>query len=295
MTDSIHVKLFKQVGASPNPTTDSYLGIDTTIVDGAWELPTIDVSGWGNGDHTIYAMCEDLAGNSSMSAAKTLRIGGLRGLLLDDWNDNKLSSRDNFGAVQPGVSEFGSGDFLSTRPEWSIREGSVSASSATLLYPPFGYTALVTASMFQSFYTGDVFSCFWRFRTGGVEIGSSGRSILIYLTPGNSQCCGNIAGDYLVLEAMICDNSSETMRLIVKKRLNNVTTVMIQSAWNADTDWHSIGLEGDGNGGFTLFFDGQPKGSCSDSINILVNYASLRRTSGYPYNCYLDWLRIGKE
>ncbi len=59
--DSSKVKIYKQVGASPNPATDTLLTTDTTIIDGVWSV-TANLS---VGRHIIYSVALDLAGNIS--------------------------------------------------------------------------------------------------------------------------------------------------------------------------------------------------------------------------------------
>ncbi|MBO8183339.1 MAG: hypothetical protein H0Z28_11210 [Archaeoglobus sp.] len=60
--DTSIVKVYKQLGDSPNPNTDELLGTDTTFNDGIWE---IDTSGWSEGRYKIYAVGWDKAGNQS--------------------------------------------------------------------------------------------------------------------------------------------------------------------------------------------------------------------------------------
>ncbi|MDD5220587.1 MAG: hypothetical protein PHV11_08480 [Candidatus Bipolaricaulis sp.] len=61
--DSSQVKIYKQLGASPNPATDTLLGTDPTIEpDGYWEK-SVSLS---VGRHKVYPVSVDKAGNQSV-------------------------------------------------------------------------------------------------------------------------------------------------------------------------------------------------------------------------------------
>ncbi len=69
--DTSVVKIYKQLGASPNPATDTLLGSDNTFESGAWSVNT---SGWSEGRYTIYAVGYDLAGNQSSLSSKGIGV-----------------------------------------------------------------------------------------------------------------------------------------------------------------------------------------------------------------------------
>jgi len=60
--DTSEVKVYRQNGPSPNPTSDTLLGTDTSFPGGVWNIST---TGWSEGRYTIYALSFDLAGNQS--------------------------------------------------------------------------------------------------------------------------------------------------------------------------------------------------------------------------------------
>jgi len=65
--DTTEVKLYNQIGGSPDPNTDTYLGNDVTFdQSGGWE---INVTSLGEGRYTIYAESQDMAGNKALSDA----------------------------------------------------------------------------------------------------------------------------------------------------------------------------------------------------------------------------------
>ena len=61
MTDAVKVMVYKQLGAYPNPSSDTLLATDTTVSDGTWSVS----ASFAVGRHTIYSQSEDLAGNKS--------------------------------------------------------------------------------------------------------------------------------------------------------------------------------------------------------------------------------------
>lgn len=69
--DTSKVEVYRQVGASPNPTSDTLLGTDTSFPGGVWDVNT---SGWSEGRYTLYAISFDLAGNQSGFESKNVGI-----------------------------------------------------------------------------------------------------------------------------------------------------------------------------------------------------------------------------
>jgi len=69
--DTSEVKVYRQVGVSPNPPGDTLLGTDTSFPGGEWDVNT---SGWSEGRYTIYAISYDLAGNQSGFESKAVGI-----------------------------------------------------------------------------------------------------------------------------------------------------------------------------------------------------------------------------
>jgi len=64
--DASQVRVYKQLGASPNPATDTLLGTDTTIEpDGDWSK-SVSLS---VGRHKVYPVSVDLAGNPSVAGS----------------------------------------------------------------------------------------------------------------------------------------------------------------------------------------------------------------------------------
>ncbi len=60
--ESAEIKIYRQVGSSPNPSTDILLGTDTSLSGGVWSVNT---TGWSEGRYTMYAVSFDVAGNES--------------------------------------------------------------------------------------------------------------------------------------------------------------------------------------------------------------------------------------
>ncbi|MFQ6614524.1 MAG: hypothetical protein ACE5D1_06740 [Fidelibacterota bacterium] len=69
--DTSEVKVYRQEGANPNPTSDTLLGTDTSFPGGVWDINT---TGWSEGHYTIYVISFDLAGNQSDFQSRTIGI-----------------------------------------------------------------------------------------------------------------------------------------------------------------------------------------------------------------------------
>ena len=124
MPDTTLVKVYRQLGGSPDPNNDELLGTDSSIISGSWSLPSIDTSGWAKGDHILYAIGSDLAGNIS-SATSFVVQNWLEGIILEDWADGGLSGqRDSFETTNITKTSEPTGDgtlFSAGRPSWQLQ------------------------------------------------------------------------------------------------------------------------------------------------------------------------------
>jgi hypothetical protein len=69
--DTVQIKIYKQVGANPDPGVDILLGTDISLPSGLWEINT---SGWSEGRYSLYAVGYDLAGNKSGIESRSIGV-----------------------------------------------------------------------------------------------------------------------------------------------------------------------------------------------------------------------------
>ena len=71
MPDAHKVHIYRTTISSPNPTTDSLIATENNVAqNGSW---TETIGGWPTGVYYVYAIAEDLAGNTS-DASTLIRV-----------------------------------------------------------------------------------------------------------------------------------------------------------------------------------------------------------------------------
>ena len=86
------------------------------------------------------------------------------GLIIDDWDDNKVSSRDTFitrafSGTEPDDTDDA---YVTTRPTWSVTTGATATGGVLKLYNPGGATPRAYTDLTTAFSNGDYQTWEWR-------------------------------------------------------------------------------------------------------------------------------------
>lgn len=183
--------------------------------------------------------------------------------ILDDWNDNKLTARDNAATTATGFTDrFGK----SFRPEWAI-VGTPTVSSEYL-----HMDAGETISISSSFITGT-----WEFdfqRTGS-EVNTI-RTYFIYEDGNNSWV------SYLTANGTEFD---------LRKNDAGIATI-INAIWAADNGWHTKKITRDVSGNWEILFDGGSKGTALDAFMPTIDKLQFGPSPDIVNTVHFDNLKV---
>ena len=199
----------------------------------------------------------------AMSDPTKIGTGGRRGVIGDDWNDNKMTSRDSASVTPTALSKI----FQNFRPEWSGTDFSVSGGEIyTTKNPGYTSTPSIIAVGTWGFKAklGDTDNSYdWRIVFISSATGDSGDGYVFYKYGGGS------------------------FRLA---RLDSGTyTDLISTTASSDTNYHEYKVTRDSDGNMEIFEDGVSKGTTVDTTYTSSSYIVLRGS----YGAYFDNLEVG--
>lgn len=202
------------------------------------------------------------------------------GLYLDDWADNKLSSRDSYettlgdaDTLEPDSSSFTN----PSRPEWSFAQGSnATASSEQLTISASGNDEILEATS-----------------ENGVEVWeidltkpSSNDWFAIFWPVGSN--LSNFPNDDSGYR-MVIDSSGGSLSF--DRRDSGGTTSLISGSWDDDQQTHTYRLERDSSDQWELFYDGVSQGTATDS-NYDGNNVALHNHNASGADMVCDNFRV---
>ena len=202
-----------------------------------------------------------------MSDPTKIGTGGRRGIIGDDWEDNKLSSRDRAAIVATKLNKI----FQKFRPEWTVESGTVIAEN--------GNMKLTTGDARVSCNSTIVTAAFVS-KQKSDNCGSANMGILwdfIYLDDSNKYIV------YFQFEA--AEGNTDNFQL------HSATSVLIDSAWTVDLNWHEVKVTRDSDGNFELFLDGVSKGTVTNTDVTQSNYIKYREW-GTAITAYINDLEV---
>jgi hypothetical protein len=208
------------------------------------------------------------------------------GNYLDDWSDNKLSSRASFSdkSLSPKSLEPSSSSFSSpSRPEWTREQGSngINVQNERL--------KLDGSSIHHLYYTSNaVNKGSWEISfTSNSNRGSSENvSVLSVLDqdPTNWDANSGVPDNGYIIE--IRDGSRYALVL----RQNGFSSEIINGSWDNDTNQHTARVTRDNNGNWQLFYDGKSVGKATDNTFTTTNGTGIGMDSGS--SIYFDNFRV---
>lgn len=184
----------------------------------------------------------------AMSDPSKIGTGGRRGYLGDDWQDNKLTSRDKAATTATALSKI----YQIFRPEWTTISGSPTASS--------GYLVLNNAEVETT--------C--SFSEGAWQI-----DIMHYSTSAWIHAIKLFNG---TTEAYRVQHETDGDLFLIDM-VDNVNLISANKA--VDTDWHTVKLTRDSDGNFELFWDGASVGTATDTTTTTFDKLRMREIDGY--------------
>jgi len=196
-----------------------------------------------------------------MSNPSKIGTGGRRGYLADDWNDNKITSRDNAATLPTSFDKI----FQNFRPEWS--------------------GGLVSDGNFKLTNDNQRECCSSTITVGTWEVD--------YYVTGTSNFRGALmynmykdANNYYLLY-----NRIDKIGFDFQKCISGSTTTLIDNdVLGLDSTWENMAVTRDINGNFEIFLEGTSRGTVTDtdlteSNNLYLGCISLNDT-------YFDNLKV---
>ena len=200
--------------------------------------------------------------------------------IVDDWQDNKLTSRDSEDTTPISIGPPFVQDANTFRPEWTTVTGTPSLSSGILTISDLGdadYKNITAVSTF----TVDA----WEFRvsySGGSD-GSILSCIPMYVDTDNY---------YLLQLRRDVDVSSSLPTFLNKIVTGSSTTIINITDAGVDTTYSTWKITRDSSGNFEVLKDGASKGTVTDTdITTSANIALGQRDSD-AMTCNWDWMKV---
>ena len=187
----------------------------------------------------------------AMSNPTKISTGGRRGYIGDDWEDNKLSSRDKAATVATALDKI----FQTFRPEWTVKAGTITVASGRIEGDAAGANEVQTpSSITEGTWEVDIIIL----ATGAGQIIG-----FIYQDDDNRYTAGN-------------STPGGTRSWFLRKCEGGTSTDLIQSPWTEATGTYRLKVTRDSSGNFEMFVDGVSKGTATDTFLPTANYIALR-------------------
>jgi len=186
----------------------------------------------------------------AMSDPSKIGTGGRRGYMGDDWNDNKLTSRDNAATVATALDKI----FQTFRPEWTVISGTITTANSRVEGDASGSNKVQTSS--------SITEGTWEVDIIVLATGSYQNIYFIYQDSSNHWIAGN-------------STPGGTRAWHVRKVASDSETDIIQSNWTEATGTYALKVTRDSSGNFELFVDGTSKGTATDTWLPTQNYIVL--------------------
>ena len=187
----------------------------------------------------------------AMSNPTKIGTGGRRGYIGDDWEDNKLSSRDKAATVATSFDKI----FQTFRPEWTVKAGTITVASGRVEGDAAGINEVQTSS--------SITEGTWEVDIIILATGSHQLICIIYQDDNNFYEAGNTT-------------PGGTRSWCLRKYEGGTITDLIQSSWTEATGTYRLKVTRDSSGNFEMFVDGASMGTATDTFLPTANYIVLR-------------------
>jgi len=196
------------------------------------------------------------------------------GFAKDDWQDGKLSTRDNFGTTPySGTAIPTQGAEVQTRPEWSVTSGSPSASTGQVDFGAGNNTNQTIRSSFESNITGR-----WWF---DFEVGSDPSTNTFRLRFLNDSA----NGEYYTIDL----NHDQGLRTFYNDG-SGANLIQQHESLNWGANRYTVEIRRDSNGNYEIYRDGTLKDTWTETF-VPTSTDSVVFNNGYDasvnvYNYY---------
>jgi len=182
----------------------------------------------------------------AMSDPTKIGTGGRRGVIGDDWEDNKLTTRDKAATVATTLSRISQ----KFRPEWDTTNANTKISVES------GHIKIVASTDYNKYIkiTDNIAEGTWKIkqRLGAVNAARGYNHTLSFMFIDTD----NFYSAYI---------SGFDNYVRFDKFVTGSITHLIAGSITRDTDWHEVKITRDADGNFELFYDGTSKGTTTDT------------------------------
>jgi len=182
----------------------------------------------------------------AMSNPSKIGTGGRRGIIGDDWEDNKLTTRDKAAIVATTLSRISQ----KFRPEWDTTNANTKISVES------GHIKIVASTDYNKYIkiTDNIAEGTWKIkqRLGAVNAASGYNHTLSFMfIDTDNFYSAYISGfdDYVRFDKFVTGS----------------ITHLIAGSITRNTNWHEVKITRDADGNFELFYDGTSKGTTTDT------------------------------
>jgi len=177
----------------------------------------------------------------AMSSPSKIGTGGRRGVIGDDWDDNKLTSRDNAATVATALDKI----VQTFRPEWTVKAGTITVANSRVEGDASGTNEVQTSSL-------SITEGTWEVDIIVLATGHTQLIYFIYQDIDNHYHAGN-------------STPGGTRAWYLYKYEGGAGSELILSSWTEATGTYALKVTRDSSGNFELFVDGNSKGTATDT------------------------------
>jgi hypothetical protein len=209
----------------------------------------------------------------AMATPSKIGTGGRRGVIGDDWQDNKITSRDKAATVATTFDKI----FQNFRPGWTQVSGTTTCTGGQVVLDQTSEEINISTT----FMVGT-----WELDFKFSEIGTGGTWYSFYL----DFIAIDSSNSYYLLAAPDTDAGENWYRMY--KRIASTDTAIIAGTWTPDINLHTSKVTRDGSGNFEIFLDGTSKGTVTNTEITSSSLLRLRKHANTASACYFDNLKI---
>ena len=190
--------------------------------------------------------------------------------IVDDWTDNKITSRDSESTTPISVCSPYIQDINTFRPGWTIGSGTWVAETGVMKKTNSGSAGAVYTS--STYNTG----------TWSVKL--------------QHESTSNVISDFCFMWVDASNMNFYKMAtanvLQIVKKVSDTDTALIDPGWTSDTAWHTCKATRDASGNFEMFFDGVSKGTATDTSITTANQIRQYQEHTLDENVWVDDLKV---
>ena len=249
-------------------------------VDG-WDYFILVITGGTGGgqyriisSNTATALTVSAAWAINPDATSTYEIRSYRiGFMGDDWDDNKLTSRDGAGTTATSLDKI----FQHFRPEWTTVGGTPTASAGKLKLD----AAQEEVAAASTFAVGT-----WEWLV--TKISGTGYNFMLGISQETTGITASLISSNCYNVRMVNSNTT----FILSLGDGDSTSDIITSTWSNDTNPHTFKMTRDGGSNFEIFEDGVSKGTITNSTKTSFSYIMMAQSTNSDGDWDIDTMKV---